>query len=132
MQSEAGIYIIGDNADTPYSGVAQTALYDGAYVAKNLIRLADKKDPKPYVAKKPIYVLPAGPKWAATLWGPVRIYGKPAWILRRAADWVAYSDYEPWQLAAKRWMAETVEEDQCRICSPENGGSTLLAYGSQE
>ena len=48
-----------------------------------------------------------------------------SWMLRRAADWVAYHDYEPWQLATKRWMAESVEEDNCRICSPE---LTQLAY----
>src|SRR5664279_3295728 len=27
LQAEPGIYVIGDNADTPYSGMAQTALY---------------------------------------------------------------------------------------------------------
>ncbi len=118
LQSEAGIYVIGDNADTPYSGVAQTALHDGKYVAKNLKRLANNKDARPYVAKRPIYVLPAGPSWAATLWGPIRIYGRLSWFLRRAADLIAYHDYEPWKLASKRWIAESVEEDHCPICTP--------------
>lgn len=118
LQAEPGIYVIGDNADTPYGGLAQTALHDGAFVAHNLIRLADNKEPKPYHAKKPIYVYPVGAYWAAVLWGNIRIYGILGYFLRRAADLVAFHDYEPWQLAAKRWAAESVEEEECPLCDP--------------
>src|SRR6185436_6290912 len=38
LQAEPNIYVIGDNADTPYSGLAQTALTDGKYVAESLVR----------------------------------------------------------------------------------------------
>lgn len=117
LQAEPGIYVIGDNADTPYSGQAQTALRDGAFVADNLIRLADKRELVPYRAKKPIYVFPAGPSWAAVAWGPVYIFGRLGWWLRRAADLVAYHDYEPFWLAARRWVAEPFDEEQCRLCS---------------
>ena len=116
LQSEPGIYVIGDNADTPYSGLAQVAIGDGKHVAKNLIRIADKKDPKPYIAKKPIYVMPAGPRWSAVLWGRLRIYGLVGFLLRRAADFLAYHDYEPWKLALSRWAAETNEEENCATC----------------
>lgn len=119
LQSEPGIYIIGDNADTPYSGMAQTALHDGAFVAKNLKRLVDKKDPLPYHAKKPIYVLPAGHRWAAVLWGRVRIYGRLGWVLRSFADLIAYHDYLPWQTATKRWLAEPDNEESCPHCNGE-------------
>lgn len=116
LQTEPGVYVIGDNADTPYSGMAQTALYDGEYVAKNLIRLANNEDPLPYVAKKPIYVLPAGPNWAAVLWGRLRIYGRLGWLLRRSADLRAYADYEPLFGATKHWFAEYETEDLCELC----------------
>lgn len=116
LQAEPGIYVIGDNADTPYSGMAQTALYDGVYIANNLIRLADNEAPTPYEAKKPIYVLPAGPNWAAVVWGKFHFYGFIGWIMRRAADFVAYRDYEPWFRATKRWMAEAKIEDLCPKC----------------
>lgn len=117
LQYEPGIYVIGDNADTPYSGLAQTALRDGEFVAHNLMRLASKLDPEPYKAKKPIYVLPAGPDWAAVLWGRFRIYGRMGWWLRRMADLIAYHDYEPWQLATRRWVAENEEEEEsCHHC----------------
>ncbi len=119
LQSDPGVYVIGDNADTPYSGMAQTALYDGVFVASNLKRLASNQDPKPYTAKKPIYVFPAGHHWAAVLWGSIRIYGRLGWLLRSLADLVAYHDYEPWQLATRRWAAEADTEESCPLCSPE-------------
>ena len=128
LQYEPGIYVVGDNADTPYSGMAQTALYDGHYVAKNLVRLADGDSPKPYVAKAPVYVMPAGPKWAAVLWGKFRLYGRLGWALRRLADLVAYHDYEPWKMAISRFMADDDREEPCSICDTE----TKLNYLSGE
>ncbi len=119
LQSEIGIYVIGDNADTPYSGMAQTALYDGKFVASNLKRLANKEDPKPYTAKKPVYVFPTGHRWAAVLWGKVRLYGKKGWILRSLADLLAYHDYEPWQIATRRWAAENDSEEICTFCKDD-------------
>jgi NADH:ubiquinone reductase (H+-translocating) len=127
LQAEPGIYVIGDNADTPYSGMAQTALHDGIFVAQNLIRKINNQEPIPYKAKKPIYVLPAGPRYAAVLWGPVRIYGFLGWVLRRLADLVAYHDYEPWYMATKRWMKESYEEESCPYCADDMARSSLLA-----
>jgi NADH dehydrogenase len=117
LQAEPGIYVIGDNADTPYSGMAQTALHDGEFVAMNLRRLASQQEPNPYIAKKPIYVFPAGPGWAAVVWGHFRFYGRTGWVLRRLADFVGYRDYLPWQLAAKHWIAEPDEEESCPLCA---------------
>jgi NADH dehydrogenase len=116
LQTEPGIYVIGDNADTPYSGMAQTALYDAVFVAKNLKKIAHDKDPEPYHAKKPIYVFPAGPKWAAVQWGRLRVYGRLGYMIRSLADLVAYSDYEPWWNATKRWMALDDPEETCPTC----------------
>lgn len=127
LQAEPGIYVIGDNADTPYSGMAQTALYDGIFVARNLMRIANGTDPIPYKAKRPIYVLPAGPQYAAVLWGPVRMYGRLGWALRRLADLVAYHDYEPWYMATRRWMKEANEEESCPFCADDMADSSLLA-----
>ncbi len=72
LQAEPDIFVIGDNANTPYSGLAQTALRDGEFVAKNLKRRANGKQFKSYGAKQPVTIIPAGPKWAAVIWGKVR------------------------------------------------------------
>lgn len=116
LQAEPGIYVIGDNADTAYSGMAQTAIHDGKFVANNLIRLANGKNPKPYSPKRPIYVIPAGDRWAAVLWGGFRIYGLFGWILRRAADWLAFHDFVPWTIATSHWLADMDQEEFCPYC----------------
>lgn len=119
LEAEPNIYVIGDNADTPYSGLAQTALWDGLYVAKQLKRAANNQQPKPYTPRKPVYVVPAGPKWAAVLWGKVRIYGRTGWWLRRAADLVGYHHLEPWWEAGQQWMEENITEEECPQCAKE-------------
>ncbi|HET9721685.1 MAG TPA: FAD-dependent oxidoreductase [Candidatus Saccharimonadales bacterium] len=117
LQAEPDIYIIGDNADTEYSGMAQTALYDASFVADNLKRQLEGKQMRAYRAKKPIYVIPVGPDWAAVLWNRTHIYGRLGWVLRSAADLRGYRDYEPWWPASKHWVAEFETEKACQICA---------------
>lgn len=117
LQAEPDIYVIGDNAATEYSGMAQTALYDGRYVAENLERHIEGRLMKRYVPKRPIYVIPVGHNWAAVLWGKVQIYGFLGWMLRLAADMVGYKDYEPWWRAGKQWMTEFQREESCPTCA---------------
>ncbi|CAN5463506.1 NAD(P)/FAD-dependent oxidoreductase [soil metagenome] len=117
LQAWPGIFVIGDNADTPFSGMAQTALYDAQFVSENLIRHADGKRPYAYKAKRPIYVTPAGPHWAAVVWGPLHIYGWLGWTIRQAADWIGYKDLEPWWRATELLMAGTDREDNCPVCA---------------
>lgn len=117
LSASPDVYVIGDNADTPYSGMAQTALYDGRFVAANLKRMAEGRLPKPYRSKTPIYVTPVGPRWAAVLWHGLHLYGWLGWALRGAADFLGYHDYEPWWSAGKHWMAEARKEEECPICT---------------
>jgi NADH dehydrogenase len=117
LQTEENIFVIGDNANTPFSGLAQTALHDGAFVAQNLIRRAHGKKFKSYAVKEPITIIPAGPRWAAVIWGGMRYYGWLGWALREAADLVGFHDLEPWDKAAKQWLTEFEEEDGCPVCA---------------
>ncbi len=114
--AEDNIYVIGDNADTPYSGMAQTALYDAVFVADNLNRLSIDRLPKIYRPKRPIYITPVGPYWAAVSWGGIHIYGWLGWVLRAAANLIAYHDLEPWWKASKHWQASFRSENNCPIC----------------
>ncbi|MDB5171030.1 MAG: hypothetical protein JWO35_724 [Candidatus Saccharibacteria bacterium] len=117
LQSEENIYVIGDNANTPFSGLAQTALRDGAFVANNLRRKASGKRLKSYDAVAPITVIPAGPYWAAVIWGGVRIQGWAGWAIREAADFIGFRDLEPWVRASKQFMTEFEVEDDCQTCA---------------
>ncbi len=116
LQAEDNIYVIGDNADTMYSGMAQTALFDSKFVAGNLKLVANGRKPWTYTPKKPVYVTPVGPQWAAVLWGKVQMYGLLGWAIHRAADFAGYKDYEPWWRAAKLWEVSDNAEKTCDIC----------------
>jgi NADH dehydrogenase len=117
LQAEDNIFVIGDNANTPYSGLAQTALSDGSFVAKNLRRRARGKRFRSYVAKLPITVIPAGPRWSLVLWGEITFGGWRGWLLREAADLVGFHDLEPWPKAAKQFMTEFESQDNCAVCA---------------
>lgn len=117
LQADENVFVIGDNANTPFSGLAQTALLDGGFVAKNLKRRARGKGFRSYVAKNPITVIPAGPHWAAVIWGGLRMYGWIGWALREAADFIGFLDLEPWNRATKQWLTEFGTEDECDICA---------------
>lgn len=116
LQAEDNVFVVGDNANTPYSGLAQTSLYDGKFVATNLKRRQSGKPFKSYVAKQPVSVIPAGERWAAVNYGNLRIYGWLGWVLREAADLVAFHDYETWPKAARQFMTEFAHEDSCTLC----------------
>ncbi|HET7320664.1 MAG TPA: FAD-dependent oxidoreductase [Candidatus Saccharimonadales bacterium] len=117
LQAEDNIFVLGDNANTPYSGMAQTALHDGQFVAENLKRRKDGKDFKSYSVKRPITVIPAGDKWAAVIWGKLRIYGWLGYALREAADFIGFRDYESWPAATRQWLTEFEREDLCPVCA---------------
>lgn len=117
LQADENVFVLGDNANTPYSGLAQTALVDGTFIAKNLKRRARGKNFKSYVAKQPFTVIPVGKHWAAVCRGNLRIYGVLGWLLREAADFIGFKDLEPWQLATKQWLSEFSNQDDCEVCS---------------
>jgi NADH dehydrogenase len=109
-------FVIGDNADTPYSGMAQTALYDAEFVAHNFKKDADGEPKLAYRPKKPIYVTPAGPRWAAVEWGKFHIYGWLGWFLREAADIRGFLDLEAPLEASEQYLQEFVPDHNCPLC----------------
>lgn len=97
------IYVVGDNAITRYSGMAQTAIHDAMTVAKNFMRQAKNQTPHPYVAKHPIYVVPIGGKWAVADMGKRVRSGRFGWAVRRKADMWIFKNFLPFKQAVKTW-----------------------------
>ena len=116
FQAEDNIYVIGDNAASKYSGMAQTALSNAMLVSNNLIRELSNKNPIKDIPKRPISVIPAGKNWAAVVWGTVKIHGYLGWLLREAADLIAFHDLQPWWKAGAQWATEFQEDHKCPIC----------------
>jgi NADH dehydrogenase len=116
LEAESSIFIIGDSAATLYGGMAQTAITDANFVTTNLKRKLKHRTKLIYQPKKPIYAIPAGPRWAAVLWGKVKIYGYPGWILRRLADVRLYFSFLPLTKAFMASRAGLIVEEACPIC----------------
>lgn len=116
LQAEPGIYVIGDNANTQYSGLAQTALRDGIFAAHDIVARHKGLKTAPYEPKKPITVIPVGSGWASVEWGRFTFAGLIGWFLRSAADWVGFHDLEPWWKASQQWMTEFGTEEDCPEC----------------
>jgi len=107
LRSGEDVYVIGDNAFTAFSGLAQTALKDGIFVANHILRGSKKK----YTAKMPPVVVPVGDKWAIFEYKKIRLTGNVASSIRSAADFVGYSDVLPFGQALGVWRAQTIKED---------------------
>ena len=97
------IFVLGDNADTKYSGMAQTALHDAKFTARAIVaEIAGKKLPT-YRPSRPVYVITAGPKWAIVQQGQRVVTGRRGWVVRRRADLAIFRNFEPYKQAIKIW-----------------------------
>lgn len=118
MMARKNVFVIGDNAATQFTGLAQTALHDAIYTAA-VIKAHVRRQPLPrYKAVKPPVVVPVGAHWAIFEWGPLRFTGRLASMIRRAADFIGYNDILPLGQALGAWRAEWVHEETCAACKP--------------
>ena len=112
----AGVFVVGDNAPSQYSGMAQTADHDGYYVATAISCLAKGGKLTAYVAKKPVYAIPAGFEWGMVLWGNTRMYGWLGYALRRLADLRYLMSVVPFSRALGMVKERKLQKETCPIC----------------
>jgi NADH dehydrogenase len=110
------IYVIGDNANTPYTGLAQTAIYDGLYVAKAIRAEARKQALPDYKPRSQPVVIPVGDNWAILEYGPIRITGFLGSLIHKAAGLIGYLDYFPIGKAMSLWGSENQLVEECSAC----------------
>jgi NADH dehydrogenase len=108
MRSGQDVYVIGDNAFTPFSGLAQTALHDAIFVAHHILHQSHAA----YKVKMPPVVVPIGETWAIFEYKKIRLSGYPASLIRSAADFVGYRDILPFGQALGVWRAQRIREDE--------------------
>lgn len=102
-KGQKDIFILGDNAATQFSGMAQTALYDASFVAGNLVSVRKKAKAKAYKPHRPVYIVPVGQSWAVYQSEKHQISGYRGWLYRRQADLAILRNFEPYKKALKRW-----------------------------
>lgn len=80
------VFLIGDVADTPYSGLAQTAIYDGVYISNLILDKSQGKKLKPYMPRKNAYNIGVGRRWSVMQVGSLVMYGMIPYLVRTLID----------------------------------------------
>lgn len=111
MRAGKDLYVIGDNAFTPFSGLAQVALHDANFVARNLEKHRLREPMEKYKAVMPPVVVPVGENWAVFEWRKLRLQGWSASLLRRAADVMGYRDVLPLGHALNIWQTQEIVQN---------------------
>ena len=85
-------YVLGDAANTKFSGLAQTAIYDGEFAANQILgQIRGISRRKIYVPKKVAFSIPVGNRWGVFVYGPIKIYGQLGYFIRHAIDFVYFA-----------------------------------------
>ncbi len=109
-------FVIGDNAATPYSGLALTAIHNAKYVARYLQRISNGINTSPYRPAHPVSAIPVGPRWAVVQWRSLNIADGIGSIVRLFADLIGYTDIMGPARALKLWLKRYKYEDTCPVC----------------
>ncbi len=87
------VFVIGDGASTPFSGLAQTAIYDGEFVASNIKREVSGKKMIAYKPKKTAFAIPVGVDWGVLSYRKFAMFGLPAYLVRHLIDFIFFSGW---------------------------------------
>jgi NADH dehydrogenase len=85
------VYVLGDAADTPYSGLAQTAIHDGEFIASDISDIVRGKSRKEYKPKKTLFAIPVGDNWGVLNIGIFNLYGILAYWVRHGIDFFYFA-----------------------------------------
>ncbi|MCA9344525.1 FAD-dependent oxidoreductase [Candidatus Saccharibacteria bacterium] len=116
LEVSNSIYVIGDNADTKYSGLAQTAIKHADFVAKDIKAKLNNSSRPHHYESKPIQIVPVGKKRAILQYGSFTLSGRLIAPIRSLADYIGYSDVLGWLRALTIWTNADQNEFDCPIC----------------
>lgn len=117
LQVDDFTYVIGDNAATKYSGLAQVAIWDANYTARQILRQIKGRHLLPYHQTKPASVVPAGETWSILQYGSWVFSGKIPALIRSIADLIGYTDVMGPKQAFAIWRRKSESEETCKVCS---------------
>ncbi len=117
LQVRPSIYVLGDNAAAPYSGLAFSAIMNANFVAKDIRRRIQNKPRRNYRGVRPIQIVPTGEKSAVLQYGKITIGGRIASLFRSVADYIGYADVIGFTRAIDIWRAREYAEEACSLCA---------------
>lgn len=116
LQAHGSLYVAGDNADTPFSGLAFTAINHANYLARDIKARVHGKRRKKQKDYFPPQLVPVG-SIAVFQYRSIVLGGRLMSVVRRFADFIGYNDVLGPLKALTIWQnSERVEDDWCDIC----------------
>lgn len=116
LEAFKDVYILGDNADTRYSGRAYTALQDAIFVADHLERRAVKKPLRPYRPSNVSQSVPVGHNWAYVEKYGIYLAGRSGYFVRRMIELANLRSLLPHNQALNAWHAYDKRDGSCELC----------------
>ena len=116
LEAFKDVYVLGDNADTRYSGRAYTALQDAIFIADHLERRATKKTLKPYKPARVSQSVPVGHNWAYVEKYGIYLDGKSGYFVRRMIELANLRSLLPHNQALSAWHAYDKRDASCELC----------------
>ncbi|MDB5254942.1 MAG: hypothetical protein JWL92_318 [Candidatus Nomurabacteria bacterium] len=86
LPNDDSVYIAGDGSGTQYSGLAQTAIDQGQYLAKTISNRIAGVPVSDYVPQPGVFVIPVGKAWAILNKKQFVVSGLAAYIIRIIVD----------------------------------------------
>jgi NADH dehydrogenase len=116
LEAYDNIYVLGDNANTPYTGLAWTALHDAIFVADHLARRAAHRPLHEYHPRRFSASVPVGDNWAYVEKYGIYVSGRTGYMARRLIELAGLRSLLPYNQALSAWHAHTTSQETCDLC----------------
>ncbi len=125
LPNDNRVFVAGDGAGTQYSGLAQTAIYDGNYIGKHIANLIKGKKIAAYKPTQPSFVIPIGTGWALFSSGNFVMTGLIPWFMRSAIDFKYFVSIVPLSYVFKVFQLGKKYRKVKGGCSIDNLAKTI-------
>ena len=110
------VFAVGDSASTSFAGTAQTANYDGRYVAHVIGHEIHGQGMPSHKPRKTPYVVPIGEYWAVFTYKNITLSGWIFWWLRQFIDFKFFLSILPASKAFTVWREGGILCESCPTC----------------
>ena len=116
VQNLDSVCAVGDGAATPFSGTAQTAIYDGNYMGEMIANIIRQKALPRHDPRITPYVIPIGEDWAVFTYKNITLSGRVFWWLRQIIDFKFFLSILPLRKAFTVWREGGMLTESCPTC----------------
>ena len=110
LRASKDIFVLGDNNNVKFSGMAWPAMHQAQYVAKYLAKKRAKQHVKPFKPRSAPVGVPVGENWGYVEWKGLYVSGRTGYFVRRIMELYGYTKLLPLKRAIKAWRAHHISQ----------------------